>query len=66
MPDFAFVQDGTREGEYIRLEMHEWLVDMLNQKNKHYVAVKGSQEQRMMTAIAAINAILKFPALETP
>jgi HTH-type transcriptional regulator, transcriptional repressor of NAD biosynthesis genes len=66
MPDFAFVQDGTREGEHIRLEMHEWLVDILNQKNKHYIAVKGCHEQRMVDAITAINLILRFPALDAP
>lgn len=65
-PDFAFVQDGTREGEYIRLEMHQWLLDVLDQKHKQYITVKGSHEQRMAEAIAAIDPLLVFSLLDSP
>ena len=65
-PDFAFVQDGTREGEHIRLEMHQWLIDVLNQKGKQYILVEGSHEQRMADAIAAINLLLVFSLLNAP
>ena len=65
-PDFAFVQDGTREGEHIRLEMHQWLIDVLSQKGKPYILVEGSYEQRMAAAIAAINPLLVFPILDAP
>lgn len=62
-PDFAFVQDGTREGEEIRLEMHQWFIEVLNQKSKPYITVQGKHEQRMAEAIAAIDALLVFPPL---
>ncbi len=65
-PDFAFVQDGTREGEQIRLEMHQWFVEVLKQKGKRYITVKGSREQRMTAAIAAIDPLLVFPILDAP
>ncbi|WP_088894564.1 AAA family ATPase [Leptolyngbya ohadii] len=63
-PDFAFVQDGTREGEGIRLEMHQWFIEVLNQKGKPYITVQGKHEQRMAEAIAAIDALLQFPPLD--
>lgn len=62
-PDFAFVQDGTREGEEIRLEMHQWFIDILNQKSKPYIMVQGTHEYRMAKAIAVIDALLVFPPL---
>jgi len=65
-PDFAFVQDGTREGEPIRLEMHQWFTEVLDQKGKPYITVKGAHEQRMTDAIAAINSLLVFPTLDAP
>ncbi|HEY9661233.1 MAG TPA: AAA family ATPase [Allocoleopsis sp.] len=65
-PDFAFVQDGTREGEHIRLEMHQWFTEGLKQKGKPYITVQGSHEQRMSHAIAAIDPLLAFPTLDDP
>lgn len=66
VPDFGFVQDGTREGEHIRLEMHQWFIDVLNQKGKRFITVEGSHDQRMADAIAAINSLLVFPVLDAP
>jgi HTH-type transcriptional repressor of NAD biosynthesis genes len=60
------VQDGTREGEHIRLEMHQWFIEVLNQKGKPYITVKGSHEQRMMAVITAIDPLLVFPILDAP
>jgi NadR type nicotinamide-nucleotide adenylyltransferase len=65
-PDFAFVQDGTRDGEHIRLEMHQWFIQVLNQKGKQYITVEGSHQARMGAAIAAIDSRLRFPVLDTP
>ncbi|MBI4783751.1 MAG: AAA family ATPase [Oscillatoriophycideae cyanobacterium NC_groundwater_1537_Pr4_S-0.65um_50_18] len=65
-PDFAFVQDGTREGEHIRLEMHQWFVEALKQKGKRYITVEGCHEERMSDAVAAIAPLLVFPILDAP
>jgi HTH-type transcriptional repressor of NAD biosynthesis genes len=65
-PDFGFVQDGTREGEAIRLEMHQWFREVLSQKGKPYITVSGSHEVRMARAIAAIDPLLVFPPLADP
>ncbi|MBW4623529.1 MAG: AAA family ATPase [Cyanosarcina radialis HA8281-LM2] len=63
-PDFEFVQDGTREGEQIRLEMHQWFIDMLDRKGKKYITVAGAHEKRMADAIEAIDSLLVFPVLD--
>ena len=63
-PDFPFVQDGTREGESIRDEMHGWFVDVLERKARPFVSVGGSPAERLRTAIAAVEQVLVFPVLE--
>lgn len=65
-PDFAFVQDGTREGEHVRLEMHQWFIEVLKQKGKSYITVQGSHQKRMSDAISAIDSLLMFPILDAP
>jgi len=65
-PDFAFVQDGTREGEHIRLEMHQWFIEVLSKKGKRYITVRGSHKQRISDAIAALEPLLIFPPLDAP
>lgn len=54
-PDFEFVQDGTRESEGLRMEMHQWFIETLTAMGKFWVSVKGSPEQRLAEAIAIIN-----------
>jgi nicotinamide riboside kinase len=63
-PDFDFVQDGTREGEKIRLEMHQWLVATLDRQGKHYITVAGAHDRRLAESIAAIDSLLVFPMLD--
>ena len=63
-PDFGFVQDGTREGEHIRMNMHNWFIEELTLKNRPFIRVTGSHEHRMAQAIEAINRLLVFPKLE--
>ena len=65
-PDFGFVQDGTREGEQMRLEMHQWFLEVLRQKQRPYILVVGSHEQRMAIATAEIDRLLTFPSLADP
>jgi HTH-type transcriptional repressor of NAD biosynthesis genes len=64
-PDFPFVQDGTREGEAIRHEMHGWFEEALAARAPctPYIVVRGSHEERLKAAIAAIDPLLMFPQL---
>ena len=66
MPDFGFIQDGTREGEQIRLEMHQWFLEVLRQKQKPYILASGKHEQRMVIATTEIDRLLTFPILAVP
>lgn len=61
-PDFPFVQDGTRDGEHIRFEMHAWFVDRL--RGKPVVDLFGDRETRLATALGAIKGIA--PAICSP
>jgi NadR type nicotinamide-nucleotide adenylyltransferase len=53
-PDFPFVQDGTRDGEHIRHEMHTWFEERLNNQTAQVVRLKGDHESRLQTALDAI------------
>ena len=66
LPDFEFVQDGTREGEHVRLEMHQWLIEVLEAKARPYIAVGGSHAARMATATAQLEALCRFEPLLEP
>ena len=60
-PDFEFVQDGTRESEHLRREMHQHFLKVLEQWKKPYIRVKGDREQRVLQATEAIAPLLNFP-----
>jgi HTH-type transcriptional repressor of NAD biosynthesis genes len=62
-PDFPFVQDGTREGEYLRHEMHGWFLDALDRSSQPFISVGGSPDERIGRAVAAIDVHLRFPQL---
>lgn len=54
LPDFPFVQDGTRDGEHIREAMHEWFVERLSVSEVPVVELSGSRSKRLAKAIAAV------------
>jgi HTH-type transcriptional repressor of NAD biosynthesis genes len=62
-PDFPFVQDGTREGEEIRREMHQWLLDVLDRDDRSYIIVTGDVDSRLEAAAASIDELLRFDVL---
>lgn len=62
-PDFPFVQDGTREGERIRHAMHEVLKSLLIASGCPYVALGGTHDARMRTALDAVRPLLHFAPL---
>jgi len=60
--EIPFVQDGLRDGEHIRHEMHEWFVAALEAQAGPWQLVSGSHEERMEMAMTAIHE--HWPALK--
>ncbi len=56
--EIPFVQDGTRDGEDIRHEMHKWFIEDMEKTNRKYILVKGNTEERLAQAITEIDKIL--------
>ena len=63
--EIPFVQDGTRDGEHIRHNMHQRFIEKLTQHHKPFIVVTGNREERLQTASAAINKILITPYANT-
>jgi NadR type nicotinamide-nucleotide adenylyltransferase len=51
-PDFAFVQDGTRQDEGFRLRQHTWYLERLWCRATPWLAASGSLEQRVAQALS--------------
>ena len=59
MPDIPWVADeGQRESPEARDKLHELFKDSLDTLEIPYVAISGTEEERMMQAVHAIDAIL--------
>jgi len=54
--EIPFVQDGTRDGEHIRHDMHKRFIERLEEEKLPYVLVTGSPEERLAQAVNVINA----------
>lgn len=65
-PDFKFIQNGRRESESMRLEMHQWISEVLTQKDKHSLRVTGTHGERIKQAAAAMDPLLVLPPLDAP
>ena len=46
-PDFAFVQDGTRQPEDFRMRQHEWYLNELSRRRIPFYTATGSIENRI-------------------
>ncbi len=55
--EIPFEQDGTRDGEHIRHDMHKRFIERLKEEGKNYIIVTGSKEERLKKAIDAIDNI---------
>lgn len=60
-PDVPFVQDGWRDGEHVRDEMHASFVRQLAALPTPWVRLRGSWDERMAAATAAIDNLLAQP-----
>ncbi|KXK07830.1 MAG: Trifunctional NAD biosynthesis/regulator protein NadR [Microgenomates bacterium OLB22] len=56
--DIPFVQDGTRDGEHIRQQMHEQFIARLSELGKPFTIVSGSREARLKVAIGICDRVL--------
>jgi HTH-type transcriptional regulator, transcriptional repressor of NAD biosynthesis genes len=65
-PDFPFVQDGTRDGEHVRLEMHGWFVELLERSGRPWRLLEGPPARRLDEALRAVEPLLRFPPLAGP
>lgn len=57
--EIPFVQDGIRDGEHIRHDMHDQFEQMLREQNVPFVLLRGNHKQRLTTAQQHINSLLK-------
>lgn len=56
--EIPFVQDGTRDGESIRHEMHDEFIKVLNERGYPFILVRGSCEERLKMSIDKIDNLL--------
>ncbi len=56
--EIPFEQDGTRDGEHIRHDMHKRFEEKLKETNRPYILLRGTHEERMKEAIAAIDTLI--------
>lgn len=55
--EIPFVQDGLRDGEHIRHQMHQRFIQRLEEDNKPYIIVTGNPEQRLKDSIKSIDQL---------
>jgi NadR type nicotinamide-nucleotide adenylyltransferase len=46
-PDFAFVQDGTRQNDAFRRQQHDWYVDQLTSRGDSWMLAEGPVHSRV-------------------
>ncbi len=56
--EIPFVQDGLRDGEHIRHEMHRWFVAALEAQSVPWRLISGSREERVEKAMRMIGEVL--------
>jgi len=68
--EIPFVQDGLRDGEHIRHEMHTWFEQALAKQKVPWTIVRGTPAERLTQAQAAILELFKDsawkPAFKSP
>ncbi len=56
--EIPFVQDGTRDGEHIRHQMHRWFLAHIKKTGVPFILVSGSPTARLQEAMAAARQII--------
>ena len=60
--EISFVQDGLRDGEYIRHEMHRWFEEALANQDAPWKLLRGSHEERLREALRWVESLFKDSA----
>jgi len=60
--EIPFVQDGLRDGEHIRQEMHRWFEDALTAQPVPWKILRGSHEERLREAVLATRSLFNKSA----
>ena len=60
--EIPFVQDGLRDGEHIRHEMHRWFEEALTLQKSPWKLLRGAHDERLSEAIAAIGQLFRDSA----
>ncbi len=56
--EIPFVQDGTRDGEHVRHEMHRWFTEALARQPVPSLLVRGPRADRTNACVAAVRQLL--------
>lgn len=56
--EIPFVQDGLRDGEHIRHEMHQWFETALSRQHVPWMHIFGPPEERLNLAMKSIQELL--------
>jgi NadR type nicotinamide-nucleotide adenylyltransferase len=62
-PDFAWVQDGSRESEQHRSAMHDHTLKAIASTGVHSVILEGDAQRRLTHAIELVDELTTYPAL---
>ncbi len=57
-PDIPFVQDGLRDGEHLRLQMHEQFAEELDSWKTNWMLASGSVEERVAQVLARVRMVI--------
>ncbi len=60
--EIPFVQDGIRDGEHIRHDMHRWFEKLLAAQRVPWAVLRGDQAERLEAAQRAVGALFEFSA----
>lgn len=55
--EIPFVQDGLRDGEHIRHQMHQRFIEELDKTHRKYIVVRGDKQDRLKAAVGAITQL---------
>ena len=64
--EIPFAQDGLRDGEHIRHELHRWFEEALAAQSKPWHVLRGSHGERMGEAVRHISSLFAGSAWRLP
>jgi HTH-type transcriptional regulator, transcriptional repressor of NAD biosynthesis genes len=57
--EIPFIQDGLRDGEHIRHQMHTWFEHALAEQSVPWRLLRGSHEERLRAALESIHDLFR-------